>query len=261
MTIDRELYIHPKQDEAYNKYKDGCAWGLQGTIESVYDEIDFRMRQPDLMGKTVRVTSKQFPKVYGMLENMCGRAGITIPAVYVYEDYYYGAESYGISNPWIEVSAKTIADFTDKELMFTLARELYKIEDKVTRLRTAMEEWFKILKSVPSIPGFDDVFEKTSRISFFHWYRLTNYTADNYGYIMCDDLKASVNAIIKMVLNSIELAEQVDIGEFIVQASNINENDDLISNYTKADESIPYAPHRIQNLLAYAVSDRHMSII
>ena len=36
------------------------------------------------------------------------------PTVYVYEDYYYGAESYGISRYWIELSAKTIQDFTKK---------------------------------------------------------------------------------------------------------------------------------------------------
>lgn len=40
------------------------------------------------------------------------------PTVYVYEDYYYGAESYGISHYWIELSAKTIQDFTEAELRF-----------------------------------------------------------------------------------------------------------------------------------------------
>ena len=54
------------------------------------------------------------------------------------------------------------------------------------------------------------------------------------------------------------LAEQVDVKEFISQASEINKLDDMVLNYTKADESVPYAPHRIQNLLAYAVSERGM---
>ena len=31
---------------------------------------------------------------------------------------------------------------------------------------------------------------------------------------------------------------------------------DTVYRYTKADEAVPYAPHRIQSLLAYAVSDR-----
>ena len=32
--------------------------------------------------------------------------------------------------------------------------------------------------------------------------------------------------------------------------------DDDVFNYTKADEPVPYAPHRIQNLMAYAISER-----
>ena len=175
------------------------------------------------------------------------------PAVYVYEDYYYGAESYGISNFWIELSAKTIQDFTEKELQFILAREIYKIADGVTKQRTMMEERFKVIRQMAP-----DEFEKSSRLSFYHWYRIANYSADNYGYLMCGGVNASVDAILKMVLNSVMLAEQVDVKEFISQASEINILDDMVSNYTKADESVPYAPHRIQNLLAYAVSDRGM---
>ena len=75
---------------------------------------------------------------------------------------------------------------------------------------------------------------------------------------MCGSVKSSVDAILKMVLNSVMLAEQVDVKEFISQASEINRLDDMISSYTKSDESVPYAPHRIQNLLAYVVSDRGM---
>ena len=54
------------------------------------------------------------------------------------------------------------------------------------------------------------------------------------------------------------LAGQVDVKEFIGQASEINKLDDMVFNYTKADESVPYAPHRIQSLMAYAVSERGM---
>ena len=77
---------------------------------------------------------------------------------------------------------------------------------------------------------------------------------DNCAYLMCGSVKAAVDAILKMVLNSVMLAQQVDVKEFIAQASEINGLNDIVSNYAKADEVVPYAPHRIQNLLAYAIS-------
>jgi hypothetical protein len=116
-----------------------------------------------------------------------------------------------------------------------------------------MDERFKMIRMVAP-----DELEKMSRLSFYHWYRLSNYSADNFGYLMCGSMKSSVQTILKLVLNSVMLAEQVDVKEFIGQASEINRQDNMVSNYTKADEAIPYAPHRIQSLLAYAISDRGM---
>lgn len=249
--MERSCYINEKQDEAYRQYEDGVTF--QKDIEKVFDEIDYKIKLPDFLGKTVKVTQKQFPEVYKMVKELSAVLEIESPAVYVYEDYYYGAESYGISHFWIELSAKTIQDFSVQELRFLMARELYKIADGVTKQKTMMDERFKMIRQVAP-----DELEKMSRLSFYHWYRLTNYSADNFGYLMCGSMKVSVQTILKLVLNSIMLAEQVDVKEFIGQASEINRQDDMVSNYTKADEAIPYAPHRIQSLLAYAVSDRGM---
>lgn len=247
--MDRKYFIHVQQDEAYRQYQDGVMF--QEDIEKVYEEIDRKFKVPDLLGKTVRVSEKQFPKVYKIFNEVLSDAGTGDVPVYVYEDYYYGAESYGIEHPWIELSAKTIQDFTDSELKFVLAREAYKIADGITKQRTMMEERFKVMRKV-----MPDKLEEVSRLSFYHWYRLANYSADNYGYLMCGSVKTAVNAVVKMVLNSVMLAEQVDVKEFISQASAINKLNDVVSNYTKADESMPYAPHRVQSLIAYAVSGR-----
>ena len=99
---------------------------------------------------------------------------------------------------------------------------------------------------------------KAYKIAFYKWYRFANYTADNYGYLACKSIKDAVYAILKLVLNSITLAEEVDIEEFLEQASEISRLNDKVYNHTKLDEAIPYAPYRIKNLLAYAISDRAM---
>ena len=250
----RESYIHKGQNEAFEQYRDGVMF--QEDIEKVYEEIDYKVKQPDFLGKTVKVTAKQFPQVYHMIQELCTYEQMECPAVYVYEDYYYGAESYGINSYWIELSAKTIQDFSEDELKFVLAREIYKISDGVTRQKTMMEERFKMIRQLAP-----NELEQVSKMSFYHWYRLANYSADNYGYLMCGSIRSSVDAILMMVLNSKMLAGQVDVKEFIGQASEINKLDDMVFNYTKADESVPYAPHRIQSLMAYAVSERGMKAI
>lgn len=250
--MERKDYVNLKQDEAFEEYRGGVMF--QEDIEKVYEEIDYKLKLPDLLGKTVKVSEKQFPELYRMIQELCIAENIDCPAVYVYEDYYYGAESYGIVKPWIELSAKTIQDFSKEEMRFVISREIYKIADGVTKQRTMMEERFKVIRSAAP-----DQLEKLSRLSFYHWYRLANYTADNYGYLACGSIKSSINAILLMVLNSRLLVEHTDVKEFIGQASEINRLDDGVFNYTKADEAMPYAPHRIQSLLAYAVSERGLT--
>ena len=155
--MERSAFVHVKQDEAYSQYENGVMF--QEDIEKVYDEIDYKIKLPDFLGKTVRVSQKQFANVFQMVEAMAKKAGISNPTVYVYEDYYYGAESYGISEFWIELSAKTIQDFTEEELKFVLAREIYKIADGVTKQRTMMEERFKVIHQMAP-----DQFEKSSKL-------------------------------------------------------------------------------------------------
>ena len=249
--MNRKIYVNERQDEAFERYQLGVLF--QKDIEEVYDDIDFKIKQPDLLGKTVRVTEKQFGVIDRMLTDMSKRANIDKPEVYVYEDYFYGAESYGVKKPWIEVSAKTVQDFSEDEFKFVLAREIYKISDGVTKMRTMMDERFGIISSLAP-----KQLEKMSKLEFYHWYRLACFSADNYGYLECGSVKGATKAILLIVLNSRLLVENTNIKEFIEQASKINNLDDNISNYTKADEPAPYAPHRIQNILSYAVSERAM---
>ncbi len=57
------------------------------------------------------------------------------------------------------------------------------------------------------------------------------------------------------------LAERVNMEEYLSQASKINLLDDTIYNYTKADEAVPYGPHRIKNLMEYSMSERGMTAL
>ena len=252
--LDKKYYIHVGTDTAFEKYNKELVIGED--IENIYKAIEYRMKKPDLLGKTLLVTEKQFSRIYGIVNKLCFSLEVEIPEIYVFEDFFYGLESYGMGDYWIEISAKTIRDFTDKELEFLFARELYKIKYGIVYQTMLKNQVFQLQSSVPAIGG---IIEKTSKMTFHHWFRLENYTADNFAYLMCRDLPSCVNAIIGMVLNSKSMLSEIDVGAFIRQASAINKLDDTVSNYTKADEVLPYAPYRVESIMAYAVSKRGIS--
>lgn len=77
MIMERSCYINQRQDEAYTLYQDGVAF--QKSVESVYDEIDFKIKLPDFLGKTVKVTQKQFPEVYRIVSELSADMNIESP--------------------------------------------------------------------------------------------------------------------------------------------------------------------------------------
>ena len=249
--IDKAYYLHVGTDEAFENYKKDSL--IEEDIEKVYSTIEYRMKKPDLLGKTLKVSELQFTKIYNIVMELCKYMEIPVPDIFVFEDYFYGIESYGMKDYWIEISAKTIRDFTDMELRFLFSRELYKIKYGIVYQTMLKNQIFGLQASIPTI---GNMLKESSRLVFNHWNRLENYTADNFGYLMCGDLTAGVNTIVGMVLNSKSMLSEVNMGAFIKQASVINCMDDVVSNYTKSDETMPYAPFRVESLLSYALSKR-----
>lgn len=251
--ISKDRFLHVGTDKAYCEYKEEIA--LQDTVEEIFEDIDSRMKRPDLLGKTLLVTDKQFPGVYDILTKLSKYMDMEMPEMFVFEDFFYGIESYGMDQYWIEISAKTIRDFSEKELEFIISREFYKIKFGLTYQRTLMDQMFKIYETIPTV---GETVSMVAKNKFNHWSRLENFTADNFGYLYCKDIRSSVNAIVAMILNSKSMLDEIDMKSFVSQAANINKLDDKVSNYTKADEPIPYAPMRVASVLAYAVSPRGM---
>ena len=120
-------------------------------------------------------------------------------------------------------------------------------------------EYFNLLDSVPTL-NVGEIIENISKVKLYKWSRIANYTEDNFGYLIVKDIDICISAILKTILNSCFLSENINVAEYIKQAEKINSLDDNIHNYTKLDEKVPYGPFRIKNLISFASSRRGMSI-
>lgn len=247
--IYKQVYIHKLEEEAFDDMINSSFFSDE--IMDYYKNFEEKIRRPDLLGKTVRVTEKQFNKIYKQADLICKELNMEIPDMYIYEDFYYGIESKGSSKPWIEISAKTIEDFEEEEFKFLLARSLCSINLKHTYYKTMIEQ------TIESLEGSNfDFFSKGVKANVYRWYRIINYTCDNFGYLICKDLDVCTQAIMKTILNSKFLASSVNIKEYINQSVEINILNDVVYNFTKADEKVPYGPFRIKNLISYISSKR-----
>lgn len=251
--IPKENYLHSLECETFDIMRDSSFFSEE--IMDYYKNFEEKMRKPDLLGKTVKVTENQFKYIYKITNSICNEIGMDIPDIYVYEDFYYGVESKGANKPWIEISAKTIEDFTEEELTFLIAREVCAINLKHTYYKTMIDQVISTMDGASFIFGMDTL-TNTTKASVYKWYRVINYTCDNFAYLICKDLEVCTTTIIKTILNSDFLAKNINLKEYIDQSVEINRLNDTVYNFTKADEKVPYGPFRIKNLISFASSKR-----
>ena len=258
--MQREFYFNEKYDELTNSLKQTIP--SYDSIKTYYQEFDETIKKPDLYGKTVKVTPKQFTKVFRILTSLAKEMQMPVPEVFVYENFYYEIESYGTEKPWIEVSAKTIAEFDEEELRFLFAREFFKIKNGITELYMVCEQSLKIINENLNIVVFSDSLSKIFKVKYAQWSRICQFSADNFAFLhtrlqgdnntCIGDLKICLGVMLTMILNNRKLVELVDLTDYLHTASDINRLDDPVSTFTKNDEKMPYGQFRIKNLIRFA---------
>lgn len=244
--MEEPIYFHPYYTEKTKAFDE--ALPCQDELMASLKEYTLKMKRPDLLGKTVRVTEHQLPKLYHKVRELAERAEIDTPEIFLYEDFYYGAEAKGSR---IEISAKTVADFPEKWLDFLLAREICRLRHKMARRSAAAEQALRLMSSNNLIKGLDIV-EQDLEIVYAVWSRTAHYTADAYGFCATKDIKACVEAVLGLVLNNVRLVSQISVREYLKQMQDIYLLNDVVSRYSENDEKIPYAPLRIRRLIAFA---------
>lgn len=251
--LDNSLFIHPLEEPLFNEMIDSISFNDE--VMYFYENYTEKARKPDLYGKTVKITPIQFGEIFSIAQNIASLLSMQMPNLFVYEDFYYGVESKGAKNPWIEISAKTMTSFTISELTFLLAKEMCEIKLKHTYYYTLVNEMMGVMQNHSSFIG-GDTLNDIWKITMYKWCRMACYSSDSFGYIACGSLNASISAIKKLVLNNVELANEINLYEYIKQADEINKLDDEVYNFTKADEMLPYGPFRVKNLISYASTNK-----
>lgn len=228
-----------------------------------YRNFDLEKDLPDNIGKCLEVNNVQLPNLYKVIVDLCRIIDIKIPEIYVYVSPYFSLSAEGLDNPWIQISAKSLENFSDEELRFVIARELVHIKLDHIKYEVLCEEFAKNIETASrfiTIPGFAaigqqaiDVYKERFRLIAANWTRVSEYTADRCALAACDyDIKSAVSAILKQILNSNELAKHVDLPSFLKQTEAIMSFNTIAAKYTRMDEVVPYGPFRIKELISFA---------
>lgn len=200
----------------------------------------FRAR---LLGNCVAVSADNFPEILALLKQICIRLNYLKPVeVYVYQEGEVNAFLIRRFRTRIillphELVKGMIEPENKTQLLWILARCVGHLKAKHLRLT-----WLNIL-----IESFEKLI--VLNILLYPWERATQYSGDRIGLAVCDDLRAALLALKKVMIGN-ELAEKATLLGALQQRQRLSGS--VFAWLAEASCSHPHLTKRIASLIDWA---------
>jgi Zn-dependent protease with chaperone function len=201
----------------------------------------------ELLGSTVKVGPKQFPRIHDLGVRCAQTLGIETPTIYIRNNPTLNAYTYGTNDDaFIVVHSALVDHFSDEELLSVIGHECGHIHnDHVVYLTTLHYLRLMMSRYVPL------VLMQPALYALSAWSRRAEITCDRAGMLCSRDLTVSTTALAKLALGSTKLYEELDLEVFLEQ---FDEGQDGVGKFTEVGASHPWVPKRIKALRKFAES-------
>jgi len=193
-----------------------------------------------LLGSSVRVHQRQYPRVFVIVRRACAALEIPMPLIFVREDNYVPVVALGFGVPYaLVLSSHWIELFADDELAFMIGRELGHIAAGHTRFHSLL-----------SVNGNEN---PIISLIFGGWLRRCALTCDKVGLLCCGSIDAAIRAMGVAAFH--EFGRRVDYEAFAEQHAEVQS--DSVLRWGEWLSAEPYATRRIDSLRTFIVSQSY----
>ncbi|MEI6514221.1 MAG: M48 family metallopeptidase [bacterium] len=243
-TFNPEEYLYPDDRQMMTRLE--SVRGLKEMATRFINEISEPWVSGQLAGTGVRASERQLPELHKQVYTLAASFGVPMPHVYIVSDSNLNAVTYGTGNQcFISLTNALYEQLSPQQLAFVLGHEIGHIHCRHV-LYITMARWF-----------FDDTKSRSDRnanellTAIMDWMRTSEISADRAGLVACGDKDVACKALVAMVVGSRNLAEKIDVNEYIAeQALSLQFNP--LALQRQNFESHPYMPFRIGELLEFA---------
>lgn len=219
-------------------------------------------------GSYLKLNDKNYPDVYGLLEEACANLHLKkIPELYVQWNYQVNGFTTGSENPLIVLHSGTIDLLTPEELLFVIGHEVGHIKSG-HMLYHEMARIFPILGGIigTATLGIGGLVVKGLELALIYWYRMSEFTADRAGLLSCQDQDSAITAMTKMAGVPKTYYEKYNKDEFLKQAKEFKGFDyDALDKVGKTlmimEQTHPWTVMRASEILKWVDSGKYDEII
>lgn len=228
--------------------------GFDSVVNFVLNWTMIKWHIVELCGSNFHVTKESCPELYNMVRESAETLDIDrLPEIYTQWSYGINAYTTGYKDDTILVLQSGSVDLMpDPELSFVIGHEMGHIKSGHV-LYHMMVKFFAQIISSTILAG---KFIVPIQLGLNYWYRMSEFTADRAGLLVCQDLEAALGAIMKMAGLPKRYFNTSDPHVFAKQAKEFmtkygDTTDKIIRNISILDDTHPWTVMRAYELIKW----------
>ena len=266
-NLSPKEYEHPLDRKAINTLE--AIPGVRKVVEKIWEKFLQKFLVIEYMGSSLKITSDNYPEIYNLLDEACLILNVKeIPPLYLVNDPNMQAYAIGASKPFIGITYALIERLEPAELLFVIAHELGHIKSGHV-LYYNIATYFKPIVEVASqlSLGLAGLAGGGFQIALNYGQRMSEFTSDRAGLLVCQDPKVCIRAMIKIAGLPVDRVG-IDAFEktFLEQAEEFRDFDygamnkfvKIMSTY---DNSHPWTVLRASEFLKWESSEEYQRIL
>ena len=200
----------------------------------------------ELLGHSVKVGPRQFPRVHALANACAEELGINPPTVYIVNNPVMNAATVGTNEASVIMIHSALVDhFNDAELLSVIGHECGHIQNQHVVYLTALN-YLRMLAGTLARSVL-----APAEVALKAWLRRAEITSDRAGLLCCKDVDVSTRALTKLALGSSKLYAELNMDAFIEQYEELKGG---IGRYAEASASHPWLPKRVIALRHFSES-------
>jgi Zn-dependent protease with chaperone function len=190
-----------------------------------------------LLGHAVKVSERQFPRIYRITKQASDTLQITMPQVFVVNQPTFNAGTLGTNDDsFIMVHSALIDQYSDEELLTVIGHECGHIHNSHVAYLTALH--YLTYMAGMFLPWI----LQPALVALRTWSRRAEITCDRAGMLVARDQAAAERAITKLAVGSRKLYEEFNLDAFLEQHE---EGSQGIGKYMEVFATHPWLPKRV----------------
>ncbi len=191
-------YEHPFDREALDRLEN--TRGLDLLTQKVLDSGLEAYLRIKYTGDSLQITARNIPEIHQILVEACKIMGMPeVPELYLFLEDKIQSFASGQKRQMIVISSGAVDLLSKEELLFLLGRELGHIRSNHVLYREMGDSLSLVSQIISDLTlGVGNLLSMPIKIALMHWYRMSEFTADRAGLLVCQDMEVAIQALIRM---------------------------------------------------------------